>query len=131
MNFFNYIYMLKLYFLPFWASMIVIALNGSSRLLKTNVIKTSKASSIYVFYCMIRHKEMLLPPHEDKICQLKSFIIKAVRIKCLCVLIKWTEFALKHKFKNNLTNVFKVHICWRQKKTIHLAYFFILKSVST
>jgi len=66
----------------------IIAFNGSGGFLETNVIKSSKGCSMNISDSVIRNQKMFLPSHVHVIGVLQALIVKVVRIKVLCILIK-------------------------------------------
>ena len=75
----------------------VVALDAGSGLLEANVVKAGEAGPVDVLDGVVRHQEVLLPPHEDKVGRVQRVVVKVVRIKGFCILIKSNELALKRK----------------------------------
>lgn len=82
---------------PFRIPMVVVSLDGSCRLLKTRVVKSSKRSTINITYSVIWHEKVFLPSHVYEITSLHGFVIERIGIKIFSVLIKWLKFILGNR----------------------------------
>ena len=66
----------------------IIAFDGSGGFLETNIIESGKRGSMNISDSVIRNQKMFLPSHINVIRVLQTLIVKVVRIKVLCILVK-------------------------------------------
>ena len=55
---------------PFGVSVEIVALYAGGGLLEADVIEAGKTCTIDIFDCVIRNKEVFLPPHKHVVCLL-------------------------------------------------------------
>jgi len=73
---------------PFRVSVIIVSFYTGGGLLEADVVEACEAGTIDIFDGVVRHQEVLLPPHEHKVRLLEFLVIEAVRVEVLGVLVE-------------------------------------------
>ena len=91
--------------------MVIVALNRRLRLLETNVVEPGERGATDILDGVIRHQEVLLPPHKNVVRVRERLIIEVVRVESFGVLRKGRKFALQ-LISQGQFNQIKTRLCW-------------------
>ena len=82
---------------PFRVSVIIVSFYTGGGLLEADVVEACEAGTIDIFDGVVRHQEVLLPPHVYVVCLRERLVVEAVVVEVFAVRVEGHELALEKK----------------------------------